>query len=276
MIKVPRYREKDGKPIQPSSGWCKRARIKTKAAEKEGKKHKVTELYRDSRVKMALEELFYFKCAYCETTISVAAYWDVEHFRPKGRVAGRPDHPGYYWLAYKWTNLYPSCVFCNRNLKDQSLYDDPQGLPAKGKGDQFPLENEAHRAMGHEDDIAEEKPLLFDPCNDDPEKYLAYNEKGEILPYNGDRRALETISICHLGRRRLCNDRARVLHLVRKIVSGLQEAREANNQFAINTFTRLLESYKAPDAAYAGAVRAALRDPEYFFSNVSLPGTVNG
>src|SRR5262245_40081226 len=78
-----------------------------------------------------LLKLFNGKCAYCETDIESNQPGDVEHFRPKGRVVdeefepirinhpkwGEMDHPGYFWLAYEWDNLFPSCIDCNRYRK---------------------------------------------------------------------------------------------------------------------------------------------------------------
>lgn len=89
--------------------------------------------------------VFHGKCAYCETKIT-GFPGDTEHFRPKGRVKGLKlnengetleivkvvdengdeiQHPGYFWLAYHWQNLLPSCEFCNT---------------AGGKGDIFPTD----------------------------------------------------------------------------------------------------------------------------------------
>src|SRR5215468_8122036 len=80
------------------------------------------------RYMVYLNRLFRNKCAYCEEKLS-GQPGDVEHFRPKGRVCdatfrqvfidhprwGRNiAHPGYYWLAYDWDNLLPSCADCNR------------------------------------------------------------------------------------------------------------------------------------------------------------------
>src|SRR5262249_38675962 len=81
-----------------------------------------------SRYKDFLIRLFNGKCAYCESKFTVSQPGDVEHFRPKGRVVddnfkpirvqhptkGEIEHPGYYWLAYEWKNLLPSCADCNR------------------------------------------------------------------------------------------------------------------------------------------------------------------
>src|SRR5215213_10430056 len=61
-------------------------------------------------LRKALEELFFSKCAFCETNYSAVAKMDIENFRPRRGAIGvdgklSPLH--YWWLAYEWFNLYP-------------------------------------------------------------------------------------------------------------------------------------------------------------------------
>src|SRR5258707_9682786 len=79
-----------------------------------------TQIWKDLK-DWLLVNVFYRKCAYCEFDYLPAAYGDAEHYRPKGQVSidgaivhidGKP-HPGYYWLAYHWKNIVPSCEKCN-------------------------------------------------------------------------------------------------------------------------------------------------------------------
>jgi hypothetical protein len=123
-----------------------------------------------------LNRLFRNKCAYCEEKLS-GQPGDVEHFRPKGRVCdatfrqvviNHPEwgkdfaHPGYFWLAYDWDNLLPSCADCNRFR----WYDkDTSG----GKADRFPVNGAyAYDPSG----VASEDPLLIDPSKVDPARHL--------------------------------------------------------------------------------------------------------
>ena len=269
MIKVDRYRVENGKVIKPAESWFRRAKKQTAKAETEGETHKVTALYKDEQVKMVLEKLFVDKCAYCETHL-VAGDWDVEHYRPRGRVAERPDHPGYYWLAYKWENLYPSCTFCNQRRKDQPRYNDPRMMPAAGKLDSFPIKNEIHRAMKPGDDLSMESPLLLDPCNDEPEMHLTYDIHGQVQPLRpDDDMALETIRICHLRRRRLRDNRARNIIRVCKLIRTIQLARDTGDGEVEQQLTQLLEEeFTASSSEYAGAARAVERDPEAFLSHM--------
>ncbi|MDY0936611.1 endonuclease [Pseudomonas viridiflava] len=133
--------------------------------------------YKESDVKLRLEQIFYKKCAYCESFYGAQAPVDVEHYRPKGRVEGDPDHQGYWWLASEWTNLLPSCLDCNRRRKQMSpvisgnlevLYKHTQ----TGKKDCFPIEGD--RALTEGSEILNEGALLLDPTRDNPNDHLVY------------------------------------------------------------------------------------------------------
>lgn len=195
MIPIDRGRLDGEHPILPLGAWMRRAVDKTADAIDDGPSHVVTDFYRDPRVKAALEEVFYRKCAYCESPGFAGFPWDVEHFRPKGSVAEDNSHPGYYWLAYTWTNLYPSCVFCNQRRKDQPTYDDPTLGPATGKLDQFPVADESKRARTPNDRLADEDPLLLDPCGDQPSQHLIFDATGEVSARDGSPKGEPTIRV---------------------------------------------------------------------------------
>lgn len=145
-------------------------------------------VYSDPLVKDALERLFSGKCAYCESSYRAHHPVDVEHFRPKGGViiGGRVDKPGYYWLAATWTNLYPSCIDCNR----QRYHRVGTNRMALGKGGRFPIADERRRARkpGAE---RWEKPLLLDPTRDNPAKHLLFDATGLVQP-RSDRRGVQS------------------------------------------------------------------------------------
>jgi hypothetical protein len=142
-----------------------------------------------------LLKLFNGKCAYCEAKISLTQPGDVEHFRPKGRVVdenfkpirvkhpkkGEIVHPGYYWLAYDWKNLLPSCIDCNRyrnlgTVPEKVLFKADAGA---GKADRFPIKDEAYRAVVP-DAEAEEGELLINPSEVNPLDHLEFFENGTI------------------------------------------------------------------------------------------------
>ncbi len=264
MIAVARDRvADDGTVIEPPSSWFEEAAAKTANAIADGKGHQFTDLYRDDRLRSTLERLFRFKCAYCESTIGPANGMDVEHFRPKGRVQKCKDHPGYYWLAYTWENLYPACQLCNQRREDKPLHDDDTTLPSAGKADQFPIEDESQRAMKPDDPIENEAPLLLDPSSDEPERHLVFDPAGEALALDPkDKRALKTIEICNLNRRRLVRARMRRLQEVKDSIEEYggqfpEATQEQLRAAARNTFVK-------PDLPYSACIRVAFDNPEAF------------
>lgn len=106
------------------------------------------------------------KCCYCEARFRHVAPGDVEHYRPKGawkqRRSDRLVRPGYYWLAYRWTNLLWSCIECNR----------------QAKANLFPLQDAASRAIDHHHPEDAENPLLIDPTGPlDPREHIRFEEE---------------------------------------------------------------------------------------------------
>lgn len=143
-------------------------------------------VYKLPAVVRALNELFHAKCAYCESDIGATQPTDVEHFRPKGGYIARDKvsredvftRPGYHWLAARWENLVPSCIDCNRE-RTQEFAGNRFGKV--GKANKFPLASERTRAKKPGDE-KKEKPLLLDPCFDEPDKHLEFTEEGIIRP----------------------------------------------------------------------------------------------
>src|SRR5713226_2039809 len=104
------------------------------------------------------------KCCYCERTLPKPEL-EVEHFRPRRGVRQLPDqpthdYPGYYWLAYAWTNLLLACRTCNGN-----------------KSNRFPLRNPTKRARSHQDDLAKERPLFVDPTAMNPRRHISFEDE---------------------------------------------------------------------------------------------------
>ncbi len=121
-------------------------------------------IYSASSVKSALIEAQNKKCCFCESKVSHIAYGDVEHFRPK---AGYRQHaeqslqrPGYYWLAYEWSNLFFCCQICNQRFKKNL----------------FPLQNPEERATSHRDEVQTEEPVFLHPGRDEPEAHIGFRE----------------------------------------------------------------------------------------------------
>ena len=145
--------------------------------------------YKNAHVKKALHELFHGKCAYCEAPYASVHPMDVEHYRPKGAVAEDENHPGYWWLAMEWSNLFPSCIDCNRrrkqitpsgDVRQVKLQEDAFEFSASerqngGKMDSFPLAPTGTRLLTPgEGPLSEEQALLLNPCEPNPGDHLEY------------------------------------------------------------------------------------------------------
>lgn len=260
MIHVERGRlDEHGREIRPSAGWFDDAKVATDELIKDPTKE-ITGLYRSSEVKVCLEELFHNKCAYCESKPTASSDWDVEHYRPKRKVKEAPTHPGYYWLAYTWDNLLLSCPHCNQARYDPPTYEDrSRGAEAHGKMDQFPLEDEAKRAMGPSEDCGRESPLLIDPTREDPAPLFFLSPLGELSEVAGSPKARETLRICHLNRRRLKEARVEKLALLKELVL-LRRAAEGHPDLLARV-EALLDRECAADAEYSAVARAVRRNP---------------
>ncbi len=171
------------------------------------------DVYGHPDVKRRLSKAQHDKCAYCEVPI-VSEAGDVEHFRPKAAVRQGKDQPkqtpGYFWLAYTWSNLLYACSRCNR----------------EHKRDLFPLEDPTARADATREEgrTEGEAPLLLDPATDAPELHIRFNgERAE--PSSEGRRGRVTIDVLGLNRTRLLEARRERLEHVRKRVYTLRLVR---------------------------------------------------
>ena len=117
-----------------------------------------------------LLNVFNNKCAYCETPV-VRSSFHAEHYRPKRRVTTNGKkvkikdendqeyvHPGYFWLAFHWTNLLPSCAFCNT---------------INGKKNEFPIKETTYLSIL--------KRMTEDECNQLKVKLIQSNNWPDIF-----------------------------------------------------------------------------------------------
>ena len=224
----------------------------------------VFEVYRSGDVKDALNVLFNFKCAYCESDVRATEPGDVEHFRPKSAITVRETagkvgkRPGYPWLAAEWSNLLLSCTFCNRPNKHQV-----RALPKRtlGKANWFPLADERKRAA-RPTAVAREPRLLLDPCVDKPEKHLDFTPEGDIRArvVKGVPSAMgeATIETCGLARIGLMQARARHRRFVENAALDVREALQAGRPpgRALALLIELLD----PSSEYLAFTRSVLRE----------------
>lgn len=170
-------------------------------------------IYAHKSVREALRTAQHDKCCFCESKISHVGADDVEHFRPKGGIRQqRHDdliQPGYYWLAYVWSNLYLACEDCNQRSKENL----------------FPINHPNVRPRSHHDSTTcdDEQPIFIDPGDHqiDPEQLIGFRE-GEPYPIDGNERAKKTINELELGRQKLMeqrNEHVRLLELFSNMIT---------------------------------------------------------
>lgn len=207
---------------------------------------------------------FHGKCAYCEVKIFGDQAGDIEHFRPKAGIidenTGKPveikvgknikPHPGYYWLAYDWKNLLPSCVLCNRPSSGHSS-------GPIGKRNFFPVVGSHANSPGGE---AKEKPLLIHPVFDYPERYLDVDETGIIYAKNRSLRGKTCIRIFGLNERDLPNDRRKTYKDVKLKLAFLSSVAADFDQNTVKGYLSELIKIKEGFEAFTSAARKAIAD----------------
>ena len=217
----------------------------------------------------ALYQLFHGKCAYCEQHYSAQTHkGDVEHYRPKGSVRSAPGevvyvtgplpsdkkpHPGYYWLAYDWTNLFPSCPACNQRAGD---YDGS----VSGKSNFFPISGvyisdpkiNLPKMLN-----AVEKPLLLNPRYDDPNKHLKFDiELGVVCPLS--ERGQCTIDMLGLNRDRLPEARRVLMTTTGAEFKALRKAIKAQKEEKVKRLMAAIDSVRRGSAEFSAFRRRKL------------------
>jgi uncharacterized protein (TIGR02646 family) len=217
-------------------------------------------IYGAKSVKSALQKAQHDKCAFCESKVSHIAHGDVEHFRPKAGYRQGPEdplvQPGYYWLAYEWTNLLFSCQLCNQRFKRNH----------------FPLTDPNRRARSHNDDISYEQPLLIDPAVEDPAQFLEFREN-RVYAIGNNARGETTIEIFGLNRKELVDMRLAwflwfreliplVIQLINtreKIVRKAIKHPSSELTEDLNSINKRIEQFIGRSAQYTAMVRAVFQ-----------------
>jgi len=188
-------------------------------------------IYGHSTVKEALSSAQHGKCCFCESKIGHISYGDNEHYRPKGGYYSQPkekiSRPGYYWLAYDFTNLYLACQICNQSYKKNY----------------FPLKTEASRTASHHHSVnlINEQPLIIDPGLDNPQAHLTFDRE---VPRGLDDKGKITILRIGLDRKKLNEYRLTWYRLVADIArharagdiesrSLMQEAAQSSEPYSL-------------------------------------------
>lgn len=220
-------------------------------------------IYAHDDVKEALRLSHHGKCCYCESHIEHVGWSNVEHWRPKGAVRQAEDsdllRPGYYWLAYEWSNLLLSCQKCNTGFKK----------------DLFPLANPGERARSHKDAVEKEEPLLLNLGDEDPAEFIEF--RGEIAhARQGNVRADTTIRVLGLNERAPLEEKRRrrlarlsALYKVARISDAILDSLDEEKQREVRSMRaeaqRRIEEVRQPEAEFFSMIQDALQtDFKYF------------
>lgn len=254
---------------------CKKAAANLKDNWKWGQPFEIDSVYRRKSIKetvyFAKKGPFSGKCAYCESYIADFQHGDMEHFRPKKGITdenGAPvfvnspggvrlEHPGYFWRAYDYRNLLPSCITCNQ-----------PGQNGIGKHNRFPLSLPPEHAT-NEDEIAGERPLLLnpiDPKDEDPEDHLGVDlDTGLLIYKNNSKRAETIVGIFGLNvRDQLVKERNDATEWVR---AKLAKTLFGNKQAALEALQDL-ELVKSGELSHTLARRAQMRESRQRFPQI--------
>ena len=213
-------------------------------------------------VRDAFEEYSDGKCWYVECS-SPGADNDIDHYRPKLRLAQDPAHPGYYWLAFEWRNLRLSCQRANR------LRKHPETGETGGKGDNFPLVNPDARARTPKDNLAREIPAILDPTDRDDVALVTFGRGGDVelvLARKGEPVAEAKLEASrrylHLNWPRFLEARVKLYHQIERFVrSGEDLAPEESDGMhvvaqAFLDICQELSRWMGPQEQYSMAARA--------------------
>ncbi|WP_299152264.1 HNH endonuclease [uncultured Christiangramia sp.] len=177
-------------------------------------------------VRDELRDIYFDKCAYCESKIKPVSTPHIEHFRPKKKITGI-NNSGYYWLGYEWSNLLLACPSCNgiKSTKfpvnnENHITDHP--IDANGDIDytKFDHRNGYHRY---------ERALIINPEYWKPEKLISLSYNGELIPIKNNKLAITTIEKIDLNRHDLLIERTKVIdNIIQRIEEQLFRRFEDN------------------------------------------------
>ena len=162
-------------------------------------------IYGRKSIKKILIKAQNSKCCYCESIFLGTSHGAVEHFRPKGASRQGKNqatiYPGYYWLAYDWSNLLFVCTGCNT-----------------AKSSYFPLKNPKQRARNHSQNTLIEKPLFINPAFVEPSNHICFYYEA-ALGLTSEGKAM--VDYIDLNRQSLLEDRLKELRNFIYIISSV-------------------------------------------------------
>ncbi|MDM8523306.1 hypothetical protein QUF80_08040 [Desulfococcaceae bacterium HSG8] len=206
--------------------------------------------WRENDVKTSLWRYHHKKCCYCERKRDLKRESDVEHFRPKAKVTEDENHSGYWWLAYDWTNYLFSCKACNQEYKKN----------------RFPLLPGGKRAFKERDDLSVEKPVLINPIDEIPEKFIGFDWQGsygilvKAVGLDKAGRGHQTVNrLTAINDQNVMRQRAELVSLLQAIASIMISAKHCDNQTLISEYSEIIKTETSANKEFAGFRRAFFR-----------------
>jgi hypothetical protein len=233
-----------------------------------------------------LKDVFYNKCAYCESFI-IGFKAHAEHFRPKAQVrfkvtvgeketyrmgktldetGAEIDHPGYFWLAYNWKNLLPSCQKCNALEGKKDQFPIAKSYVAVKKLAAGEIQNLLYKLTKRENtddifylepedlDLLEDPQLLHPYFGEDPRAHLVFGIDGKVSPRNNSPRGLHSMKVFDLNDEDLAiarqdkqqNANREYMNMLTTVTASPLEARRKGEE--------VLAKYREGSAPYSSAV----------------------
>jgi hypothetical protein len=231
-----------------------------------------------------LQQIFGDKCWYTEAR-NPGTDDDIDHYRPKSRIADRRGHGGYWWEALNWRNFRLSCHRANR------LRRNPDTDETHGKGDRFPLLVEEDRWMAP-GEACQERPTLLDPTDPADPPILTFDTDGRVAlsPLHADdanaaKRVEDSRIYLHLDWPQFVTDRRDLYAAILLKVTdgdnadlGLSRG-EASARDTLKSVSRDLIRFTKDNAPYSRAASAYIlrfRDRDWVKKNVipHIPASV--
>lgn len=209
-------------------------------------------VYGNKTVKRTLKKAQHNKCCFCEKD-QEDEYGAVEHFRPKGGYKINKEQkklttPGYYWLAYTWSNLLFVCGPCNTSHKKNY----------------FPLVDETRRASSHLSSVEEEEAYLIDPYGTkDPRDHIYFDFN---LPAHKDIFGQKTIEICGLDRDSLNTARAKHISDISARLTILDE-KDSHSLEEVAKARQFIKDSIKPEAKFSSTAISYLKNFNIVFKN---------
>jgi uncharacterized protein (TIGR02646 family) len=201
------------------------------------------------------------KCWYTESN-NPGTDDDVDHYRPKGKIEERQDHPGYWWEAFRWRNYRLSCHISNR-LKRSEEAD-----ATLGKGSHFPILDETMRWMNPASQCTE-SPTLLDPTDPSDPQLLTFLSNGRVdlhpafdLDGTARTRVESSRQLLHLDWEDFVEERSSLFARITALVEEGDSADALGGPTASETLKRVsikLIRLTKPDRTYSAAAIAYVR-----------------